>query len=287
MAQPKRTIKAGDIIRDIRSGNTVSQLLAKYGFSLKTLRIVFRKLLNAGAMTKEELNSQKALYSDAVDLKGVRKLVRTITTLPLRIYDSGNPFATGYVRDISEKGVCIEGVEAAVGEVKNFIVRSGAFGAGHTFVFEGKCRWVNKEEPSGKRCVAGFEITSISSLDSAELRKLIRPLDYMRNSTSQESACLLPIYEESFENIRGSVCELTERGVGVTGIEAAVGEIKKLVIPADELFNISAFSFKAICRWVEVRTEDAQAVTGFEITDISGESYLRLKQLVQSIKLPE
>ena len=287
MAQPKRTIKAGDIIRDIRSGNTVSQLLAKYGVSLKTLRIVFRKLLNAGAMTKEELNSQKALYSNTVDLKGVRKLLRTITTLPLRIYDSGNPFATGYVRDITEKGVCIEGIEATVGEVKNFVVRSGAFGAGHTFVFEGKCRCVNKEEPSGKGCVAGLEITSISSLDSAELRRLIRPMDYMRNSTSQESACPLPIYEESFENIRGSVCELTERGVGVTGIEAAVGETKKLVIPADEFFNISAFSFKATCRWVEVRKEDAQSVTGFEITDISGESYLRLKQLVQLIKLPE
>jgi hypothetical protein len=118
--EQKRTIKAGDIIRDIRSGMTVSQLIEQYRFSLKALRIVFRKLLNAGALTKEELDAQKSLYRDIVDLKGVRKWPRTPTTLPVRIYDSGNPFATGYVRDISEKGICVEGIEATVGEIKNF-----------------------------------------------------------------------------------------------------------------------------------------------------------------------
>jgi Mor family transcriptional regulator len=172
--EQKRTIKGKDIITDIRSGMTISQLIAKYRFSLKALRAVFRKLLDAGALTKEELDTQKELYRDTVDLKGVRKWLRIPTAFPLRIYDSGNPFATGYVRDISEKGVCVEGIEATVGETKSFIVRSGAIGSGHAFVFEAKCRWVNTEESSGKKWVAGFEITSISSLDSKELRKLIR-----------------------------------------------------------------------------------------------------------------
>ena len=174
MLQRKRTIKSADIIRDLRSGMTIPQLMEKYKISLKALRFVFQRLLNAGAMTKEELDTQKALYRDTVDLKGVRKWLRTPTTLPLRIYDSGNPFASGHVRDISEKGICVEGIEATVGEIKNFIVRSEAIGAGRTFVFEGKCRWVNSEESSGKKWVAGFEITSISSLDFKELRKLIR-----------------------------------------------------------------------------------------------------------------
>ena len=171
---PKRKIRANDIIRDVRSGLTVSQLMDKYRFSLKVLRFVFRRLLNAGAITKDELTAQTALYNDTLELKGIRRWIRKTTGFPVRIYDSGNPFATGYVRDISEKGVCIEGIEAAVGEVKNFVVRSGAFGEGHTLVFEGKCRWVNPQESPGKKWVAGFEITSISSLDSGELRKLVR-----------------------------------------------------------------------------------------------------------------
>ena len=172
--QLKRKIRAGDIIRDVRAGMTVSQLMDKYRFSLKILRFVFRRLLNAGAITKDELAAQTALYKDTLELKGVRKWIRKSMVFPVRIYDSGNPFATGYVRDISEKGVCVEGIEAAVGEIKNFIVRSGAFGEGHTLVFEGKCRWVNPQQSPGTKWVAGFEITSISNLDSGELRKLVR-----------------------------------------------------------------------------------------------------------------
>jgi hypothetical protein len=71
----------------------------------------------------------------------------------------------------------VKGIEAAVGEVKNFIARSGAFGQSQTFVFEGKCRWVNKEQSSVKEWLAGFEITDISSLDSAEVLKLIRSIN--------------------------------------------------------------------------------------------------------------
>ena len=177
MPQRKRIIKAKDIIRDLRSGMTVSQLMDKYKISLKALRFVFRRLLNAGAITKDELTAQAALHRDAADLKGVRKWLRTTTTFPVRIYDSGSPFATGFVLDCTEKGVCVRGIEAVVGEVKNFIVRSGAFGEGHTLVFQAKCRWVNKERVSVREFVAGFEITNISSLDCEELRKLIRYAD--------------------------------------------------------------------------------------------------------------
>ncbi len=177
MLQRKRTVKASDFVRDVRSGMTLSQLIHKYQMSLRALRFAFRKLSDVGAMTKDELAGQAGLYRDTADLKGVRKRPRTTITFPLRIYDSSSPFATGYVLDISEEGVCVKGIEAAVGEVKNFVARSGAFGQSQTFVFEGKCRWVNKEQLSVKEWVAGFEITNISSLDAAEIRKLIRSID--------------------------------------------------------------------------------------------------------------
>jgi PilZ domain len=177
MLQRKRSVKAIDIIRDLRSGMTFPQLIHKYKISLKALRFVFRKLLDVGAIKKDELAAQAALYRDTGNLKGVRKCLRTTTTFPVRIYDSGNPFTTGYVLDISTKGVCVKGIEAVVGEIMNFIVRSGAFGQAQTFVFEGKCRWVRKEQLSVKEWVAGFEITNISSLDSSELQKLIRSVD--------------------------------------------------------------------------------------------------------------
>jgi len=185
--QRKHTIKAADIMRDLRSGMTVSQLIDKYNISLNGLRFVFQRLLNAGMITKEELNALAALYRDTADLKGVRNRVRTTTTFPARIYDCGSPFAAGHILDISENGVCVKGIETLVGEVKDFIVRSDAFEQSQKLVFEGQCRWVNKEKLSAKEWLAGFEITEISSLDLKELRKLVSCIDRQYLSVSPDA----------------------------------------------------------------------------------------------------
>ncbi len=111
-------------------------------------------------------------------------------------------------------------------------------------------------------------------------------LDYLRESSLKELVCLVPIYEEDFKHLRGSVCELTETSIGVTGLDAAVGDIRKFVIPADEFFSIPAFSFDAICRWAEERNESTGSVSAYEITDISNKNYQRLKRLIRLIKLP-
>jgi hypothetical protein len=173
MAQRKLTIKASDITRDLRSGMTISQLMGKYSISQEGLRLLFRKLLNAGVVTKEELDTHVTLYRDTAGLKGVRKWLRTTTTFPVWIYDSANLFATGHLLNISEKGVCVKDVEAVVGEPRNFIVRSGLFGESHSVVFESRCRWVGTELSSERKWVAGFEIVEISNLDSGVLRNLI------------------------------------------------------------------------------------------------------------------
>jgi len=55
-------------------------------------------------------------------------------------------------------------------------------------------------------------------------------LDYLRESSPKELVCLVPIYEENLQHVRGSVCELTETTIGVTGLDAAVGDIRKFVI---------------------------------------------------------
>jgi hypothetical protein len=114
----------------------------------------------------------------------------------------------------------------------------------------------------------------------------LSPLDYLRESTPQELVCLVPVYEENRQGIRASVCELTEESVGVAGLHAAVGDVKKLVIPADEFFSISAFSFEAACRWVEQQNGSVVLIAGFEITDISDENHQRLRELIRLIKLP-
>ncbi len=167
----KRRIKAKEIISDIRTGMAASELLTKYQFNAKSLRTIFQKLLEARAMSKDELNTHTSLYDGST--QGLRRHRRKPMVFPLKIYDGGDPFKSGTVKDVSEKGVCIEGIDATVGDVKNFIIRFGSFGHSSTMVFEGKCRWIDKHPMTGRVASAGFEITYISSLDSGELRKLI------------------------------------------------------------------------------------------------------------------
>jgi hypothetical protein len=168
---PKRSIKARDIVNDIRGGMDVSDVMSKYRLTIKGLRTAFQQLLQASAMSKGELNDLKSLRDASV--KGLRQLPRYPMKSPIKIFDGGDPFKGGVVKDISEKGVCIEGIEAQIGVVKNFIIRLGHLGADGTIVFEARCRWVKKGMASGKTELAGFEITDISSLDSGTFARFI------------------------------------------------------------------------------------------------------------------
>ncbi len=167
----KRKIRARDVIDDIRTGMNASDLMAKYQLTLRGLRIAFQKLVEADAVTRDELNNLKSLHT--ISVSGLRRFRRKRLDPPLKIFDGGDPFKSGVVKDISETGVCIQGIETEVGDLKNFIIRLGDFGRTSTMVFEAMCRWVEKDPTSRKARVAGFEITSISSLDSGELNKLI------------------------------------------------------------------------------------------------------------------
>ncbi len=167
----KRRIRAKELIHDIRGGMNVSGLMDKYRLTTKGLRIAFQKLVEVNVMSGEELSNLKSLYD--VSAEGLRQFQRKPMKLPVRIFDGGDPFKSGLVKDISEKGLCVKELEAKVGEVKSFIIRLGSFGESSTIVFQARCRWVKKSSVSGKTQLAGFEITDISSLDFGQLNRLI------------------------------------------------------------------------------------------------------------------
>ncbi|HMK36458.1 MAG TPA: PilZ domain-containing protein [Desulfomonilaceae bacterium] len=170
----KRKIKARELIGDIRSGFTVSQLINKYRLSTKNMRLLFRKLLEVNALNKTELDDRPSLYQCSVQAS-IRRIRRRRITFPLRIFDGGNPFETGFIRDLSENGLCIEGIDAGVGDVKNFIIRPGNIHSGLPLVLEATCQWVTYQETGrNKKIFAGFEITHISAPDAKELQKFLK-----------------------------------------------------------------------------------------------------------------
>jgi len=94
---------------------------------------------------------------------------------------------------------------------------------------------------------------------------------------------VLSVYEESAPQVRGTVFDITEKGLRVIGIEARVDEVKRLVIVAKKLFKVAPITLEAVCRWCEGNRPDESPDSGFEITGISEGDALELQGLIQML----
>jgi hypothetical protein len=91
----------------------------------------------------------------------------------------------------------------------------------------------------------------------------------------------LPVVELGEPPMQGRVRDLTEKGLGVTGLPATVGETKTLLIRHDKFALLKPFEFEARCRWVRQDGSHAETFAGFQITRISEESLAQLKKMVK------
>lgn len=171
----RRTIKAKDIVNDLRLGMTNVELMEKYQLSTRGLTSIFTKLMDAKAVKKREIAGRVPLADDTVNLGQMRCLPRNYLVFRLPVSDVNNFGMEGSVRDITERGVQTAGIAAKAGEIKELCVQADELADIRPFVFEAECKW-SKPETQNEQCVAGFQISSISSESLAELRELIRVL---------------------------------------------------------------------------------------------------------------
>jgi uncharacterized protein (DUF433 family) len=115
---------------------------------------------------------------------------------------------------------------------------------------------------------------SISHDDSVTLQNV-------RGSLRALPILSIGIHDKNNPQIMGRIIDLSEVGVGVSGLEAQVGELKSLVVVPDEFVEVEPFSFEAKCRWSRMGAQDKICNAGFEITDISAGNYIQLLELLQ------
>ncbi|MBI5571809.1 MAG: PilZ domain-containing protein [Desulfomonile tiedjei] len=178
----KRSIRAKDVVRDIRDGMTDAELTEKYKISRAELRFLFEKLVALKAIGRAEAHGrlpqeETRPSQNSIGVESLRALPRHLAPFPIPIYDGKDPKVVGTLKDIHEKGVGIAEIAATVGETRTFVVLGDEFVAieFNTFAFDAICRWTNAGEEASP-ALAGFEITNISPRDMTELRKLIRSL---------------------------------------------------------------------------------------------------------------
>jgi hypothetical protein len=169
---PPRKLNLLAVLADIRAGMSASELMQKHQLSQKMLREVSKKLLEAEG-TRSAVEETETLIAERTDLISTREFVRHELDFDLPIYESTRPEIHGVVRDVSEAGISMAGIEADVGDTKTLVVLGDELGEFSSFEFQGTCRWCYDDSDEGTS-LAGFAIDKISEHDSQELRKLIR-----------------------------------------------------------------------------------------------------------------
>jgi hypothetical protein len=169
--ESKKELRALSIVKDLRSGAESTKIMKKYKLSERGFRSVLRKLVMAKLLQRSEAERFSDKFPDLF-VGDLRLAARKQMKFPLFVSDANDQAVKGFVKDISHKGLAIEGLEPSVGEVKALKIFSSELAECDTFAFEAKCIWVENQGDDDKEPLAGFEITSISEQALAELEKL-------------------------------------------------------------------------------------------------------------------
>jgi len=160
------------ILADIRNGMSKPDLLKKYTLSEEMLKQVVQKLLAAEGK-RSAYDGPETVIDEPAEFLGTRELVRHEVDFDLPVYEIDRPEIVGRVRDVSEEGMSLSGLEVSRGDMKTLVILADHLGQFSSFEFKGYCRWSFTDPLDGAR-LAGFGIEKISKTDANELQRLIR-----------------------------------------------------------------------------------------------------------------
>ncbi|MGO9568253.1 MAG: PilZ domain-containing protein [Desulfomonilaceae bacterium] len=168
----KKTLNAKEILADIKAGMNNTALMEKYRLSEKGLQSLFKKLVILKAISHSELYQRSKSSRERIDHIRNRKSPRARLTIRVPIYEleSGDE---GILRDISEAGMRVAGVEARVGQPKTFQIPVNMYVESDPLLVRAECKWVELRQGGKEYFVAGFEITHVSESDSETLQNFI------------------------------------------------------------------------------------------------------------------
>lgn len=170
--RPKREIRLGRLVTDIRSGLSDSDLRRKYKLSSRGLQSAFKKLAESGAVRAfgpDQMTNPEEYWTV---IENMRQYPRLRPHFSIPVIDGEDHKNRGILRDVTIRGVGTSDVRSRHDEVKTLIIPQDELGEYGSFSFEAQCRWC-EPRPDGHH-MAGFEITHISQGCLNELQCLIR-----------------------------------------------------------------------------------------------------------------
>jgi len=180
----RRRIRAGQVLADILAGISDRELMEKYRLPEKSFRKLLRKLVNDNIIEHADLYEKSLVYRNIVDRVASRRSPRLSVPMAIRAYHH-RASQKGFVRDISEQGLRVAGIEAEIGETIVLCLPLQELENAEPVEFEATCRWTKTKGKSIRYVVSGFEIKSISPEARSRLLKL---LDLARDLTDDDAS---------------------------------------------------------------------------------------------------
>ncbi|MGB6065531.1 MAG: PilZ domain-containing protein [Desulfomonilaceae bacterium] len=165
----KRKIDGRQLIEDLRSGMADWELQVKYKLSSQALQTIFKKLVERKAINHAELYESSPFYRERTDNIKPREHCRADIPLYVPVRDLEDS-KTGLLRDISQKGLRVAGIDVTVGQIKKFQIPIDMFRGTASLAVTAQCKWVETKGKIKQYVVAGFEIIGLSDTDTMVLR---------------------------------------------------------------------------------------------------------------------
>lgn len=168
----RKSVRVGQVLADIGSGATESDLQEKYDISPRGLERLFKGLVAEKHIGKVQLIGRyPKLEPKLVHIRPRRK-PRSKLDLALPAYDLGSQ-KSGLVRDISEAGLRVAGIKCEVGELKTLQIHLDKFMNVDPMLLLARCRWRKTRGRNRPYVTGGFEITALPKDGEVLLRKLV------------------------------------------------------------------------------------------------------------------
>ncbi|MBM4328520.1 MAG: PilZ domain-containing protein [Deltaproteobacteria bacterium] len=155
-----RTIKAKDLIRDIKSRFSATELMRRYKLSPAQVETILKEL-EKKVTRPADLYPRSWSTNHRLSNDRTRTRARHEVNMRLPALDLNFPAIEGLVKDISPGGVKVSGIEVRLGQERSLLIRPDETLGIKPILFDARCRWVSRKG-EGMLCEAGFQIEHIS-----------------------------------------------------------------------------------------------------------------------------
>jgi hypothetical protein len=168
LAQQKMALM--DVLQGVRSGLSDHELMLRYRLTPEEMERAFTQLLAEKLIEPIELEGRTAPVLRDYRMVSPRSTPRRFPTFDVKVRFEDDHGQEGYLLDVNEKGLAVQGLGAFQGEVRTLTVMGDEVFELDLFTFQARCRWVRGNGCNGGR-LCGFEILDMPEETMEDFRQ--------------------------------------------------------------------------------------------------------------------